>query len=296
MRIFCPAIVCSLSFRVLPLRASDARGASRSRGAWALHRLAPAMLHHCSAVKPDASASGSFLDRTRTHASAVVKVSDLLHFVSGFALAPCMFCCPRPRSCAFALPMHCPGSDPAHAKRGTGMWNLTSLRAARACRKPGRVARGYCRAGSQTRSSPGARSPVPGAFPTETGGCKSPLRWQNDVLTRRLLAGGEGSTRNARRPRQKGTRGIECCPRGEAAGGRTEEARAERVDSRATGCRSAARGRARLAPRVRAPPPGERPRRAQRRRLRHADRVVRLGRHLRLAARGLTAQRDPVLG
>ena len=28
----------------------------------------------------------------------------------------------------------------SHAKRGAGMWNLTSLRAARACRKLGRVA------------------------------------------------------------------------------------------------------------------------------------------------------------
>ena len=42
--------------------------------------------------------------------------------------------------CALRLPMHCPDSDPTHAKRGAGMWNLTSLRAARACRKLGRVA------------------------------------------------------------------------------------------------------------------------------------------------------------
>ena len=32
-----------------------------------------------------------------------------------------------------------------HAKRGAGMWNLTSLRAARACRKLGRVAPGPAR-------------------------------------------------------------------------------------------------------------------------------------------------------
>src|SRR6476620_10414571 len=58
MRIFCPAIVCSLSFRVLPLghrthvalRVREAPGTS--------HQLALVLLHRCSAVNPEAGASG----------------------------------------------------------------------------------------------------------------------------------------------------------------------------------------------------------------------------------------------
>ena len=38
--------------------------------------------------------------------------------------------------------VHCPDSDPARIGTHTGMWNLHSLRAARACRKLGRVADG----------------------------------------------------------------------------------------------------------------------------------------------------------
>lgn len=51
--------------------------------------------------------------------------------------------------CTDVPPMHCPGSDPEHAERRAGMWNLTSLRVARACRKLGRVAPRVCSAASQ---------------------------------------------------------------------------------------------------------------------------------------------------
>ena len=55
-----------------------------------------------------------------------------------------VFYCPRP-SPALRAVYALPGSDPARTVRHAGMWNWTSLRVARACRKLGRVALGVSR-------------------------------------------------------------------------------------------------------------------------------------------------------
>src|SRR6187402_3959451 len=131
MRIFCPAIVCSLSFRVLPTWAPQGH---RTHGG----ACAPWHFLHCSAVRcctavlmstrmprhPAPSHPGT-RGRKRPHLSEVSDFGSAARGLDGDA---------------FASSMHCPGSDPAHAKRGAGMWNLTSLRVTRACRKLGRVA------------------------------------------------------------------------------------------------------------------------------------------------------------
>lgn len=80
--------------------------------------------------------------------------------------------------------MHCPGSDPAQC---AGMWNLYSLRARRACRKPGRVAvHGMAqkrRAGGRERVSArwrrGRRRPSPCA-----AGCAGPARTTSSPRSR----------------------------------------------------------------------------------------------------------------
>jgi hypothetical protein len=88
------------------------------------------MLHHCSAVKPATRASGS-----RT----CVAHGCARPFPGCWCGKLCSAACGL-GPCAFAPPMHCPGSDPGAREAPAGMWNLTSLRAARACRKLGRVA------------------------------------------------------------------------------------------------------------------------------------------------------------
>ena len=144
MRIFCPAIVCSLSLGVLRSRSvavdpvgsriGRTRAWDLSRARWHFDRRVPAaMLHHCSAVNPDAGAPGP---APCTHARTRQAGKDVGCCSAARGLGPCT------RSPWRSVPpMHCPGSDPGHAGAAAGMWNLTSLRAARACRKPGRVAR-----------------------------------------------------------------------------------------------------------------------------------------------------------
>ena len=136
MRIFCPAIVCSISLRVIRFRDPDRIGRT---GAWEgsslalrhfAYRVAAVMLHHCSAVKPATRASGS-----RT----CVAHGCARPFPGCWCGKLCSAACGL-GPCAFAPPMHCPGSDPGAREAPAGMWNLTSLRAARACRKLGRVA------------------------------------------------------------------------------------------------------------------------------------------------------------
>src|SRR5688572_28090906 len=130
MRIFCPAIVCSLSFRVLPARAP--RGHWTHSGAhapWHFHQLLLVLLHRCSAVNPDAEASGSVpTARERT----LLGGSWFRMFRSAARGLGCRRF--RTRLCTALAVIR------THAERGAGMWNLTSLRAARACRKLGRVA------------------------------------------------------------------------------------------------------------------------------------------------------------
>jgi hypothetical protein len=101
MRIFCPAIVCSLSLRVIRVRDPDRigrtgawEGSSLALGRFA-RRVAAVMLHHCSAVKPAARASGPPPALPRTP-------------VSGMLVWEGVLCCLRPRTlrvrAAYALP------------------------------------------------------------------------------------------------------------------------------------------------------------------------------------------------